>query len=55
MATLQVNITPLTVPETVTVMVGEYTVDVPVSELDEETIVSLVEDFTNTLFEKLPK
>lgn len=55
MATIEVKITPLAVPDNVEVTVGETHVRIPISELDEDTIVSLIEDFTNTLMEKLPK
>lgn len=55
MATIEVKITPLVVPDHVEVMVGETSVSVPVAELDENIIMSLIEDFSNTLMEKLTK
>lgn len=55
MATLTLEVEPLEVPTTVTVRVGSEVVEVSISELDETTITSLLEDFTDSLLQQVAR
>lgn len=55
MATLTLKIVPFSVPDSVTVQVGSDLINVEISELDEETVMSMLEDFSTSVMAQLPK
>ena len=55
MAKLSVTVEPFEVPETVDVSIGSNTMEVPLEELDEETLATLIEEFTTAVMAKAGK
>jgi hypothetical protein len=55
MANLSVKLEPFEIPEFVIAMVGSEPVQVPIEDLDEETLAELLEEFSAAVLAKVAK